>query len=187
MARKTTKTRKSTPKATAKSKTKPVVKPGKPTKPSIFEHQKHCTICKHPQRKEIERRYHQGYSANMTATEFKVGRRSLDTHVIAFGLADKRDYTTLAACAKLIRTEIFLSDGPYNHSLVGKALELQAKLKDGLVDRHKHDHVVKVLDLREHLAKKLANAHSAMRKAPPTEAEITEAVEAASEDSDDAS
>ncbi|MCK5642817.1 MAG: hypothetical protein KAJ19_18555 [Gammaproteobacteria bacterium] len=177
-ARKKGEHRKKAPKKIQK-KAKPKAKA--PVKSKHFDHAKNCTICKHPQCKEIEKRFTKGDSSSVLAEAYGVLQRSLNNHILVLSLRDKFDYSTLGACERIIRnSRIYQSDKPSSDALVGKALELRAKVTEELIERHEHRHKGTVtLNIRDHISKQLKNGHASLRKPPPTEAEIDEAVNAA--------
>ncbi len=71
-------------------------------KVDIGRHSAFCTICKHPQRAEIERKFLTWVGPAAIAKEYGLGDRvTVYRHGVAFGLYDKRQRTVRKALEKV--------------------------------------------------------------------------------------
>ncbi len=84
-----------------------------------------CTVCKHPQRQEIERAFCDWGSATRIAEEYGLSRDAVYRHATAFGLFEKRGANIRKALEHLIER----ADGvEVNAAAVVAAVQAYAKI-----------------------------------------------------------
>jgi len=69
---------------------------------TTLAHSARCSICKHPERQEIEREFTNWSSPNRIAKDFSLTKKSLYRHVHAAGLMVKRQENVRRALEKII-------------------------------------------------------------------------------------
>jgi hypothetical protein len=94
-----------------------------------------CIICKSDRENALNTDYLRGYGVKALERIYGFHRQSVDNHIHALGLKDKRDNSTLKKVNKLLNTALKEKDREYGDALVAKCLELRAKLTGELDDR----------------------------------------------------
>jgi len=65
-------------------------------------HERQCSICKHPQRAEIEQQFCSWTSTTRLAEKYKISKDSLYRHAAAVGLFERRSRNLKAALERII-------------------------------------------------------------------------------------
>jgi hypothetical protein len=92
---------------------------------SMGRHTNHCSVCKHPQRVEIERDWISWGNTTRIAREYHVSRDSLYRHAHALDLFGKRRRNVRMALEKIIERA---EDVQVNASAVVAAIQAYAKI-----------------------------------------------------------
>jgi hypothetical protein len=92
---------------------------------SLPRHEAKCTICAHPHRDEIERRFVEWTSPTRIAVDYKISRDSVYRHAWALGLFVKRQKNIRAALEKIIEQA---GDVEANAPAVVSAVQAYAKI-----------------------------------------------------------
>ncbi len=96
-----------------------------------------CQVCQHPELEAIEREYLGWQTVEATRTKYALGKNSLNRHIEAFRLDEKRRQNKLVALEKLISMGMTaLKPEDITGTNVIAAAQLHAKLQGELVDRH---------------------------------------------------
>lgn len=98
------------------------------------QHANRCTVCKHPQRKEIEARFLRFGSRYALEREFGLPKDSLYRHAVFFRLYDKRDEKT-ALHTIIEHGMAAMVDRPPSSTNTIEAIKALAKLQGKWVDR----------------------------------------------------
>jgi len=74
----------------------------KNTHAALARHEVHCSICRYPERKEIERQYVTWTGSKKIAATFKVSTDGIYRHASATGLDERRQQNVRAALCRII-------------------------------------------------------------------------------------
>jgi len=88
-------------------------------------HKAACTICKHPEREEIETEWCGWANTSKLAKRYKVSRDSIYRHAAAMGLRERRGKNLRAALERTIERA---EDVPVNAAAVVSAVQAYAKI-----------------------------------------------------------
>jgi len=129
------------------------------------QHKALCSVCNHPDCKEIEAEYLRGGSPYQIELDYPgVGHKSVYAHARMFGLDKKRDNTVLTQLRRIIDRG-GVKQRKISDPLLGKAYELTSKITGELVERSEHKHKGE-LDLKvisEQLQQQLAKGKEKLK------------------------
>ena len=103
------------------------------------QHVAMCSLCKHVDCKEIERAYLDGTSPYQIELDYPgVSAKCVYGHAKMLGLDKKRDNSTLTKVRRIL-DRANVGKLKISEALVGKCLELEAKITGEMVNKHQHE------------------------------------------------
>ena len=97
------------------------------------KHQAHCTVCKHPDRAEIDRSFVNWESRPSLEEKYALPRDSLYRHAKACGLYDRRQHNLVGSLEKIIRRGLSSKVGVTMTNVI-EAIKVHGKLTGQWVD-----------------------------------------------------
>ena len=106
---------------------------------SKVQHEAQCTVCNHPQRKEIDREWLKGMAGSDIAEKYNLSEAAISRHAKAEKLHSHKDAAVLRHCRTLI-TNAKIDEREVSDMMLSKALEMQAKITGELVEKKQVEH-----------------------------------------------